>query len=591
MEPVTPRCLPLALCLALAACDGELPLAAIDAAVPDDATSDVPAPEPQPDAAVDANLSVDAPARDAGPRPDVWLDLASAPLPAGVPGPRLIVPGPARLVGDAARACTHQAAPSGNGDRWCGFKRAGAAGTELWVINVSKATTTIPCDGTSPDCLRLTSNLWTDEPLGGPFQEDANRFEGDTLIFHADATSPPERPFTGPIFAWRPGWSAPRRIAAQGYACYAHDWLPLVFCAADVAYQGSTPVDFEVLAGSIADPAGGLLPRVDHARVRRADGQVGFGGRFSDQGDYFLYSTPPSASAPTAVLRAARVTATGVDQPVEVLPDVWDWEISHDGRRVFYVREWKGGAGRLTMADFPSGANPTLISSRSVRYLVLGHGAADEAVGFFVEPGGRFASEYRVVPDLKKPLDSVVVFRYQPPLEDFQRSWDGRFTGYAKSDDDGLNGYIARTDGSGECLLNLEKNRPAFAYTFLADSSMVFWAEKSRVDPQALDGWLADPADCQGKRRFSARLAYYSPVRSAGIIFADDAEDDTASLKYAILEQGRWPAAGAVRVQDGVDLPVSILRPAMDRIVFQVSSGPPEAIGIYLFGPIPFPGP
>jgi hypothetical protein len=575
--------------LALAACDGELlpPLVEGGAPLPD-ASVDAPTLEP-PDAAVDASVSVDAP-RDAGERPDVWLDLAVAPLPSGVPAPRLIVPGPARLIGDAARACTHQVPPSGNGDRWCGFKRAVASGTELWVINASKAgTTAIPCDGTSADCLRLTGNLWIDEPLGGPFQEEANRFEGDTLIFHADATSPPERPFAGPIFAWRPGWPAARRLAAQGYSCYAHEGLPLAFCADGVTYQGSTPVDFDLMVGSVADPAGSLLPRLDHVWLQRADGEVGFGARFSDQGDLFVYSTASSGGALTAGLRAARVTVTGVDPPIQVLLDVMNWEISPDGSKVFYYREWKSGAGRLTMADFPSGANPTLISSRSVHYLVLGHGSADLAVGFFVEPGGRFASEYRVVPDLKKPLDSVVVFRYQPPLEDFQRSGDGRFTGYAKSDDKGLNGYIARTDGSGECQLNLERNRPAFAYAFLDDSSLVFWAERSRVDPQSLDGWLADPADCQGKRPFSARLAYYSPVRSAGVIFADDAEDDTVSLKYAILEEGRWPASGAVRVQAGVDLPVTILRPAMDRIVFQVSSGPPEASGIYVFGPIPFP--
>jgi hypothetical protein len=138
-------------------------------------------------------------------------------------------------------------------------------------------------------------------------------------------------------------------------------------------------------------------------------------------------------------------------------------------------------------------------------------------------------------------------------------------------------------------MLNAERNRPAMAHTFLADSSRVFWAEKSLLDPQALDAWMADPRTCQGKQRLAGKLAYYSPVRSAGLIFADEATETTASVKYAILEQGGWPAAGPVRVRDGVDLPVTILRPTMDRIVFQVSSGPAESKGIYVFGPIPFP--
>jgi hypothetical protein len=583
---VAPRHLPFAFCLALAACDGALPGPMIEAGAAD-AAADAPLSEP--DAAVDANLAVDL-ARDSGPRPDVWVDLISAPLPPDVPAPRLIVPGPVRLVGDATRACTHQTpAP---GDRWCGFKRASGTSTELWVINVTRAaSTTVACDGTSADCLRLTANLWIAEPVGGPYQEDANRFEGDTLIFHADAVSDPQHPFVGPVFAWRPGWTGARRIAAQAYGCFGHENLPLVFCTDAVKYEDSSPVDFDLTAGSVADAAGGPLPRLDHVWLRRADGELAFGGRFSNRGDLFLYSTAPTAGAAAAELRSARLTPAGLETPSPVVKDVAQWALSHDGTRVFFFRELRNGVGRLMTAEFPSGANPALVSSRSAGYIVLGEGDLDRGVGFFVEPGGRFASEYRVVPDLSKPLDSVVVFRYQPPLEDFQRSPDGRFTGYAKSDDKGLNGYMARTDGSGECMLNTERNRPAFAYTFLTDSSLVFWVEKSLLDPNAIDGWLGHPATCEGRQRFSGKLAYYSPVRSAGLIFADEAEEDTASLKYAILEAGRWPVAGAVRIQDGIGLPLTILGPAMDRIVFQISSGPAEAKGIYVFGPIPFPAP
>ena len=590
------RTLPLALCVA-AACDGTLPVVVVDAGAlvtGDGPEADAPAgiADPVDAGEPDRSVAIDAPKPDTRSRPDLSLDLVSASLPPSLAPPRLMVPGPARLIGDAARACTHQVPPSGNGDRWCGFKRPTAAGTELWVINATRAgSTAVPCDGTSPDCLRLTGALWVDEPIGGPYQEDANRFEGDTLIFHAGAVSAPNQSYTGPVFAWRPGWAGPRRIAAQAYSCLAHPNAPLVFCHDAVVYQGAEVVDFDVLVGSIVDPAGGLLPRLDHAFLRRADGQLGFGARFSNAGDYFLYSTPATARSPTASLRAARVTAAGVEAPAEALADVLDWELSHDGRQVFYFRDLKDNAGRLMVADFPSGTNLRLISSHSTRYVVLGDGNVDRGVGFFVEPGGRFFSEYRVVPDLTRPLDSVVVFRYRPPLEDFQRSRDGRFTGYAKTDDTGLNGYIARTDGSGECVLNLEPNRPAFAYTFLASSGLVFWVERSLVAADAQDGWLADPEGCQGKQRFAARLAYYHPVRNAGLIYADEAEDDTVSLEYAILEGGRWPAAGAVRVREGIDLPISILAPGEDRIVFQVSTGPPEQTGLYLFGPIPFPGP
>ena len=159
--------------MAAMACDGTLPVATVDAGteVTDDgARGEAPSPigDPYDAGGPDQSVAIDAAEeKDAGERPDVSVDLVSAPLPATVAPPRLMVPGPARLIGDGPRACTNQVPPSGNGDRWCGFKRpaAGAGGTELWVINATRASTaTVPCDGTSPDCVHLTSTLWVEEP-------------------------------------------------------------------------------------------------------------------------------------------------------------------------------------------------------------------------------------------------------------------------------------------------------------------------------------------------------------------------------------------------------------------------------------------
>jgi hypothetical protein len=76
--------LPLVLSLALAACDGGLTSAAVDLGAPEDAAgADAPA---SPDAPADGgpvDAAIDAAAPDARERPDVWLDLASAPLPSG----------------------------------------------------------------------------------------------------------------------------------------------------------------------------------------------------------------------------------------------------------------------------------------------------------------------------------------------------------------------------------------------------------------------------------------------------------------------------------------------------------------------------
>src|SRR5436190_24341256 len=115
-------CLLASFTLALGACAGEGSRSPADAATapPVDAGS-LAAPD-APDAAEDAASDVTVP------------DLVSQPLPPDISPPRRIVAGTAQLVGAGTSACTNQVPASGNGDRWCAFKRPGADGrsTELW---------------------------------------------------------------------------------------------------------------------------------------------------------------------------------------------------------------------------------------------------------------------------------------------------------------------------------------------------------------------------------------------------------------------------------------------------------------------------
>jgi hypothetical protein len=576
------------------ACDGQLGPGAAAPSSETDAGGTLDAPPGADDllsAAEDANVE-DAPGPDVGSPPDRWLDLASASLPEGVAPPKLLVGGQARLVGDGLSACSHQVPASANGDRWCAFRRpaAGGKGTELWVIDVTKAASqTTPCDGTRVDCLRLTSTLWTEVPTGGPTQANATRFDGDTLFFHADATSVAADPYLGPIYAWRPGWSSGRAIVINAYSCFGNERAAVASCAANLRYDGGSVVDFELFAGPIADPAGGPVPRLDRARLRLANGDPAYQTNFSPNGDYLVYSTAATPESMTAGLRVARIVPDGASTPVEIQPDVVDWDISEDGSRVYFLKEFKDAVGHLMVADFPSGANAQQLAAKTGRYVVLGRQPkGDYAVGYFLEPGGRFLSEYRVIVDKEKSFLGEVVFRFPPPLEDFHRSSDHQFTGYAKVDPAGFNGYIVRDDGTKECMLNSERNRPAFEYAFLADSSMVFWVEESLVDEDLQDGWYGNPDGCTGKQRFAAKLAYYQPVRNEGLIFGDERDGDTVTLRYTKINGGQWPATGPVRVQDRVDLPMTILRPDQDWVVFQISTGPEEGRGVYVFGPIPF---
>ena len=529
-------------------------------------------------------------------------DLASQPLPADVAPAKRIVPGSAQLVGAGVSACTNQVPPTGKGDRWCAFKRPGGDGkrTELWVIDVTKAAAgqPPPCDGTSPDCLRLTANLWTDEPYNGPRPSQAHRFDGDTLFFAADALSSGDVPYTGPVWAWRPGWPQARQLAAKAYICFGAEPVPAAFCADDITYNGQAPVELDLRVGVVSDPPGDVLPVLTHVRMQRADSEIAFRGGFWRGSEKFVYSTTLDATSNAAALYVARLQDGIFVEPQAVLPDVMAWDFSVDWTKVFYLTEFDhtAHAGRLTMADFPTGANPQLFPPFKVsRFHVLGYESGrDQGIGFFVEPHGRFLGEYRVVADRNALENAPAVFRFPDPLEGFDPSADHRFTGYAKDDpDQGFNGYIARNDGSGECILNAQINVPALEFAFLDHSSLVFWGEASPDGSSKKDGWLADPDGCRDRRLFAVHVGFYEAIRDNGLIFGDDIDqDDTVTLKYAPIANGHdWPSAGPFRIHDHVDFPVAILRPKMNQIVFQVSKGNSDEIGLYVIGPLPLGDP
>jgi hypothetical protein len=141
------------------------------------------------------------------------------PLPA--PTVRLLLPGNARLAGDGATTCSHGQPAAG--DVWCAVTIDHADGadagnrTELWVINATRAAgESVTCDGSSPHCRRLHSDLWTGGALGGPLFPSDDHFDGDTLIFYAGGISGvPDGVYQGPVWAWRPGWSEPRVISSS----------------------------------------------------------------------------------------------------------------------------------------------------------------------------------------------------------------------------------------------------------------------------------------------------------------------------------------------------------------------------------------
>jgi hypothetical protein len=568
--------------VAILGCDGSLP--------PPIRTPGVDAASPIDDAATVDTAPQDGPSLDASGRSDVDLpDLASVPLPADVTPPRQIVAGRVTLAGDGDSACTGLSGGSIAGDRWCAFKRPVQQGTELWVVNLSKAVAgTVPaCDGTSPDCLRLTQTLWTDEPILGPRQWLAHRFDGDTLIYHADARSRPDDPYTGPIYAWRPGWTAPRLLASSAYACYGHPVQAVALCIDNVTYDAADPVEFDLRVGDLEQPSGAVLPLVDHVLYARANRQQGYHVGFSNDGRRAIYTSARSLDSPTPDLRLYPL-GSSFSPGQTVIPDVVAWQLSLDGTRIYYLSGFKDGEGALSTADFPSGANAHASLVRTGRYVVLGSAQGeDRGIGYFRQGSGRFLSEYRVIRDRQLLTDTALVFRYSEPLEDFHLSPDGRYTGYAKADPtQGFNGYLVSGDGLGECILNTPQGPPAFEYFFLDDSRLVFWEEQSADDSAFSDGWFGKPEGCHDRRLFSRHVYFYTPIRNEGLLYGDELELTTITfaLKYAALKAGAtWPSSGPMRIHDHVTYPLTFLRPGRTQILFQVNAPAEAESGIFLF--------
>ena len=132
-----------------------------------------------------------------------------------------ILPKGAQFVGATTTSCSYGPASQTAHARWCAFAlpSATAASLELWVMNMAKAPTR--CDGSSADCIRLTSNLFAEKTentvFGSPLPSfpSAHRFYGDTLIFYADATVPASQLFLGPAYSWQPGWATARQLSGS----------------------------------------------------------------------------------------------------------------------------------------------------------------------------------------------------------------------------------------------------------------------------------------------------------------------------------------------------------------------------------------
>lgn len=537
---------------------------------------------------------------------DAWAvpaDGQAAPadaLPPPLTGTRRIVPGRARLVGTHGSACSNQPVQSGgSAERWCAFSTPGATlgRTDLWVINVSKAMAGVEvrCDAAAPDpnCKRLTTNLWTEQPASGPIHPTSHLFDGDTLIFHAEVPAASVGAiYDGPIFAWRLGWENPRRITgAHAVTCSAHVSAQAAVCIENITPDNVTPLQFDLTAGRI--DGNEPLKTVGRITPARANQATQWRSGFTRDGESFLWSTGGVTIAERETLFVVKTAEIGDPAKVATFDvGVSRWNLSLDGQKLYYYRNYNYSvdndpSGTLTMADFPSGMNETALVPRVGAYQLLFDGTeSDRGLAFF-DNVALGKGNYKIMRDRNNPMQVTPVV--QNVSGDALVSRDLRFVYFSKdfADIEGTSdAWIARTDGSGApCALTTTLQAELFGPPFLPNGNLAFWADRIDADTGTGELWVGNPDGCTDRRKVADGIDFwFVSEASDGVVLSDTGNGSTVTLRFASIANGILGPPTAIH--HGVERIYGVL-PGMQGLVFQVSANS-QADGLYTFGDLPF---
>jgi hypothetical protein len=458
-----------------------------------------------------------------GGLPDSTPTMDTLPAPPDVePGmtlpPRRVLTGAMSLIG-FDEACSH-GIPASTPERWCGFIR----GTELWVLNVSKAATTaVPCNGSDPSCRLLTNKLFLPASTTTKNGHTRAQFFGDLLIFYAEATQniAADELFRGGVYAWHPSFTEPRRMtSAAGTRCESHPNVnaPSAWCE-DVAPTGAQ----EIRGGIIV--AGQPLPSL-WIKAAPTDAHI---VEVSRAGDRLVLMQRVTGGAPAVSL----IPADGAADPTKrvlVAPAVWNFEQSVDGSLLYVVRD-EGRKGGLFSVDMATGTKVTEIAP-AIEGLSALRDDLDNDLGLVAYDG--FASETanaRLFLDRTMPTKSVALA--------------GRVGGVALSPNKRFtlvstqvvttprrltDAKLIDTTTMGSCVLQGTATTDRHFPYFSRSSSLVYWSQPS-AEPDYDNIWLATTS-CQGKRAVTGQLLAFNTLANEGILYKQRDGVQKSSLHF-----------------------------------------------------------
>jgi hypothetical protein len=517
----------------------------------------------------------------------------------------LIVPGRARLVGTHFTACSNAVPASANGDRWCAFTLPNAqiGLTDLWVINMTKtlaAGVAPKCDGKDPNCMLMIppggtpamgTQLWTGQPMAGPIHPTTHRFDGDTLIFHAQAPDNQDQ-YSGPIFAWRPGWMAPKQVSATktAYSCSAHFTAEVVVCIENLTT--TMPLEFDLTGGKLAGP----IKVIKHIIPFRAGSQASqWRASLTRDGSLIAFSTGGATLMDRETLYTANFNAP--DQVTTVKAGVSRWSISADGTKIYYLANYNydtmgAPSGTMTMADFPSGLNEkTLAPMVGAIQVLSSDGMVDKGIGFFDSVVAGKAT-YKIMKDRTNPAGVTTVITNIGGVLSLSR--DLKYLYFYKDFDmdngTTTDGYIVKTDGSATpCELTSTLESDQFGTPFTRSGQMVLWADNIDQIDGVGEGWVANPEGCTNKKKFSDKMDFWFLHGDDGMVYSDEGVLDYSALKYMTFPMGKDVGSPNL-IQQQVNRIYAIL-PNFDALIYTIVNSSADKDGLYSYAKIPFKGP
>ncbi|HSZ80911.1 MAG TPA: hypothetical protein VLA14_01445 [Polyangia bacterium] len=575
----TASALVLACAFALTACGKLKPSGGADAAVdqvdgpPRDGDGDVP--------------SRDAAAPEGGDASEAGVD---APF-VSPPGTRRLVSGPASLVGAGADSCTND--PSATGDRWCGFvvPTPGSAPAALWVFDATRAAAgdDVRCDGTDARCLELTVAALYNGFMSGT----SYGFQGDTLFYRAgDGTTAADQ-LGGPVFAWRPGWTAGRElVTGSSTTCAAPAMRAVALCLRQTEDATSHDISEELTRGALSDPTppspadAAPLALLDHVLVRSGATQADVATLseigFSPDGATIAWSF---ADAVTGIETLREAPLTGTAGPTTVASGVTSWRISGDGASWLWLRSYTDDglapSGTLAASDFPVSADATTVATDVGDFDVVG----DRGVLYRAHVADQ-VGELRFLPDRTAPATSSL-------LDDdvrlvVARSADASTVVYTRTSTAvGDDLFLWSAGLAAPCTLTSIPSALRAA-TLMAGGRVVVWANRD-IRSQVLSGAATTIASC-ATQTFGLDLLQATAASDDHLLYIDGAANGatagTLRATSVTVAGVSTPGTPLARNVDAVFAPL-----AGAAVVYTSSQGAvgdaPGAAGLYVYaGPL-----